>query len=104
MTDILTRSARGRPCMIRVPGYCSGDPETVVLCHLRLSGLSGMGLKCDSLLAAFGCHACHEVCDGRVQSPFTYAERRLMLLEGIARTQTIWLAEGLITINKRRAA
>ena len=29
------KEARGRDCQIRIPGVCSGDPSTVVLCHLE---------------------------------------------------------------------
>ena len=39
MTD-LTKIARDRECQIRVPGWCSFDPATVVLCHYRLSDIT----------------------------------------------------------------
>lgn len=95
----LRESARGRPCMVRSP-VCNGNPETTVLAHLRMAGISGMGLKAPDLLAAFACSACHDLCDGRIKSALTYDERRLLLLDGIARTQTVWLSEGLISIGE----
>lgn len=95
MTDLL-KLARGRKCEIRVPNYCCHDPETVVACHVRLVGLSGMGTKSDPIFCAYGCHRCHAVCDGQIKSEYSYDERRLMLLEGMVRTQAILVKEGKI--------
>lgn len=89
MTD-LRKLARGQPCMIRVPTVCNGNPDTTVLCHVRILGISGMGFKAPDVLATFGCSDCHAVCDGQQKSDFGPGERRLMLLEGMARTQN-WL-------------
>jgi hypothetical protein len=83
----LRKEAKDKPCLIRVPGVCCGDPARVCLCHVRLSGVSGIGLKSSDLLAAFGCDACHKVVDGQVLSEWDYPTRRLMLLEGMVRTQ-----------------
>lgn len=96
MTD-LRKDAKGQPCLIRVPRHCCGDPAKVVLCHARILGLSGMGLKSPDLLAAFGCMPCHQVVDGQVKSEFSYEERRLMLLEGVMRTQAQWIQRGVVT-------
>ena len=88
----LTKLARGMPCQIRVPTVCNGNPETTVACHVRLIGISGAGYKAPDLLIAFGCSSCHAVVDGQQTSSYDYGARRLMLLEGMARTQ-VWLAE-----------
>lgn len=79
----LRELARGKRCQIRLPG-CNHDPETTVLCHLRLIGISGMGHKAEDLLAAWGCSACHDLVDR--SSPLDYEKRRAALLEGVART------------------
>lgn len=94
----LRQLARGRDCTIRVPHVCAPGPdnETVVGCHVRLIGVSGAGLKSPNLFIAFGCFACHQVVDGHVPSEYSHKERRLMLLEGMVRTQEILLREGLI--------
>ncbi len=92
----LRKLAKGRDCLIRVPGYCCGDRETVVGCHVRLPGISGMGTKADDLFIAWGCHTCHAIVDGQQRSPFTAHERDLMLLEGMVRTQAVLLKEGAI--------
>jgi hypothetical protein len=89
----LRKQAKGRECLIRVPNHCLRGNETVVGCHVRMSGISGFGLKAPDLFIAWGCHACHDIVDGRRNSTFTYDERRLMLLEGMLRTQDVLVRE-----------
>lgn len=55
----LRQLAEGKPCMIRLPGICNHNTETTVLCHFRMNGISGMGLKAPDLLGAWGCSSCH---------------------------------------------
>jgi hypothetical protein len=87
----LRNVARDKPCMIRQPAVCNGNPETTVLCHLRMSGISGMGLKANDILAAWGCSACHSYVD-------THGiDGRTALLEGMARTQARLIEMGLLT-------
>lgn len=84
------KEARGRDCMIRVPGYCERGVETVVLCHYRLSGTAGIGIKPDDAQAAFGCGTCHSIVDGRRMIPeYNTFQLRLMHAEGCFRTQAI---------------
>jgi hypothetical protein len=100
----LTQLAKGRACQIRVPGDCA-PPDTTVLCHVRLSDVSGLGLKAPDWLGAFGCQRCHDIVDGRTATTYTYDERCLMLLEGTARTLVILVCEGIIYVpepNERR--
>jgi hypothetical protein len=93
----LRKLARGQDCLIRVPTVCNGNPDTVVLCHIRMIDLSGTGIKAPDVFATFGCSACHAVCDGQQKSEFSYSERRLLLLEGMLRYQ-LWLMEqGILT-------
>lgn len=92
----LRKLAEGKPCLIRVPGYCNGNWLTTVLCHLRMIGISGGGMKSPDVLGAHGCGSCHDVVDGKTKTEFTYDERRLMLLEGIARTQDWYVSEGIL--------
>ena len=95
MTD-LTKLARGEPCDIRVPGYCRGNPESVVCCHLRMPGISGYGLKAPDALAAHGCQPCHDVVDGRTPTEFTHDQCRAMLIEGVMRTQYKLIKRGVL--------
>lgn len=91
----LRKLAEGKSCLIRIPQFCVD--RNIVLCHLRMIGISGAGMKAPDLLAAYGCPVCHDICDSRVPSDFTYAEKRLFLLEGIARTQYWLISEGYLT-------
>lgn len=82
----LTKLARGRECLVRLPGICNHNPETTILAHYRLSGLCGVGLKPPDFLGAHCCSACHSACDGATRTQFTYGELRLALAEGVMRT------------------
>ena len=75
----LRKAARGRECQVRIPGVCNGNPETSVLAHIRLAA----------------CSACHDEIDRRTHFVDAgYAKE--CALEGMARTQVIWLKEGVI--------
>lgn len=82
----LRAEARGRGCMVRLPGVCNHNSETVVLAHVRLIGVSGMGMKADDLLGAWACSACHGVIDRRARTDMDLKEVRLAHLEGMVRT------------------
>jgi hypothetical protein len=86
----LRQYAKGQRCLIRVPLVCSFDPDKVVLCHARMSGISGMGLKAPDLLAAFGCAPCHEYVDAN------HEDSELLLLQGVMRTQALLIERNLI--------
>lgn len=86
----LREYAREKPCLIRVPATCCFDPARTVLCHVRMSGISGMNLKVPDLLAAFGCAPCHEYVDAN------HEDSRLLLLEGTIRTQAYLIERDLI--------
>lgn len=79
-------AARGKPCLVRVPGVCNHDPATTVLAHYRLAGYCGTGIKPPDTLAAYACSACHDAIDGRVRCGCTREELRLMHAEGVMRT------------------
>lgn len=83
----LRKLARGRACLVRLPG-CSGGGDDTVLAHYRLGGTCGMGLKPPDFLAAWCCDHCHAVVDGRIKPPngLTRESVRLALAEGVMRT------------------
>ncbi|MFT4465035.1 MAG: DUF1364 domain-containing protein [Sodalis sp. (in: enterobacteria)] len=88
----LRKEARGRECMVRLPGICGGDIETVVLAHYRMAGLCGTGMKPHDLFGAWTCSRCHNEIDRRTR--LTDAEyARLAHLEGVIRTQAVLLKE-----------
>ncbi len=50
--------ARGQDCLLNL-GCCNHDPETTVLCHIRLFGVAGMSVKPPDFLAFHACSECH---------------------------------------------
>ena len=93
----LRKEAKGRGCMVRLPGICNFNSETTVLAHIRLSGVSGMGMKSPDLIGAWACSACHDEIDGRTRkSGMTRDELRLAHYDGMVRTIVQLEKEGLI--------
>ena len=92
----LRKAARGRGCMVRLPGICNHNSETTVLAHVRLAGVSGMGLKADDLLGAWACSACHDAIDRRSHTNLDRDAVRLAHLEGMVRTIAQLRKEGLV--------
>lgn len=78
----LRQLARGQTCQIRLPGICNYNPETTVLAHYRLLGLSGMGFKNYDLIAAWACSNCHAYVDTHKDDSTCAA-----FAEGVFRTQ-----------------
>ena len=83
--------ARGRECMVRIPGICNHNPETVILAHL---GGAGMGSKRDDRIGAWCCSDCHDLIDGRRHTNYKRDLLQLWHLEGIIRTQEALISEG----------
>lgn len=93
----ITKAARGRECLIRVPGVCIDNPETVIAAHYRSISLgAGTGFKNDDWFSAHSCAACHDAVDGRRPTLFTHDELRLMHAEGVFRTQLVLIDAGVI--------
>lgn len=72
--------------MIRLEGICDHNPETTVLAHIRMPGISGMGIKADDLLGAWACSSCHDAVDRRSHTDLDRDYVRLAHLEGMVRT------------------
>lgn len=90
--------ARGKQCMVRLPG-CDGGGKTTVLAHYRLAGYSGTGMKPpDFPFAALACAHCHNLIDRRVDSGHDQKVLRLAHAEGCLRTHDRMLKEGVIEI------
>ena len=83
--------------MVRLSGICNFNSETVVLAHIRVVGVSGMGMKSPDLVGAWACSACHDELDGRThKSGMSRDELRLAHFEGMARTIAQLDKEGLV--------
>jgi hypothetical protein len=85
----LRKLAKGKPCQVRIAGVCNHNSETTVLAHLRLAGISGMGIKAPDWFGAWACSACHAHVDAHHD-----AETKNDFYEGIFRTQAALLKEG----------
>lgn len=83
----LRHEAQGRDCQVRLP-CCNGNPDTVVLAHFRLMGISGMGFKPPDEIASWTCSACHLAVDTDKS-----AEVQLAFAHGVFRTQAQLLRE-----------
>ena len=95
----LRESARGQPCLVRLPGICNHDPATTVLAHYRMVGISGAGMKAPDLLGAFACSDCHDYVDSRrISANLSRDQVKLAHLEGVMRTQAYWITEGYVTL------
>jgi hypothetical protein len=57
----LRKLARGKPCMVRIPGVCNHNPETTVLAHIRRGGVAGVGQKPPDTCGVWACSNCHAV-------------------------------------------
>lgn len=90
MTD-LRKKARGRGCQVRLPEVCNHNSETVVLAHVRLSGISGYGLKSPDILGAWACSNCHAYADSHHDDATNAA-----FAEGVYRTLNILWREGVL--------
>lgn len=86
---VLRKLARGKECQVRIPSVCNRDSATTVLAHLRLSGLSGIGLKAADIFGAYCCSACHAHVDSHHDD-----STKIAFYQGIFRTQAKLLKEG----------
>lgn len=77
----LRKEAQGKPCYLRI-GQCASD-ETVVLCHLRIGGIAGVGQKPPDICAVPGCESCHSILDGRTRTILSKAELHAIALRGL---------------------
>lgn len=57
--------ARGRECLLRIPGVCHGGTETTVAAHSNWAchGGKGMGRKASDAYTVFSCVSCHSWLD-----------------------------------------
>jgi hypothetical protein len=87
----LRELARGQRCQVRIPGVCVSHPETVVLAHFRMIGVSGLGLKPPDLLGAHACSACHSYVDTHHDD-----ETQLAFAKGVFRTQAWYVKQNIV--------
>lgn len=93
----LRKLAYGEPCDVRLP-VCNNDPATTVLAHVRIIGVSGMGIKAPDFLGAHACAACHDVYDRRVPTELEREFVELAFLRGMVRTQAKLIRTGKVSL------
>lgn len=91
-------AAKGEACTLAIPGICNGDPETTVLAHLPDES-HGMSLKSVDVSSCFGCHACHDAIDDRMQPVLTNEEREWYMRRAQTRTWKRLVALGVVLIK-----
>ena len=91
------KSAKGKPCTVRIPGACNFNPETTVIAHVN-SIRFGKGVGIKSAFGAFCCSSCHDVLDGRVPPTYTKDKLALMHYEGVLETLMTMEKEGLVKL------
>lgn len=91
----LREAARDKSCKVRVPGICSMEKDKTVGAHLNGAGL---GVKHHDIFIADACHECHAWLDGGYAKYVNRAERDLIHMEAIIRTQNARLKEDLIKV------
>jgi len=98
----LRELAKGQDCLVRIPGICKNDRDTVILAHINERSLvgAGMGQKVPDIFGSRCCSACHAEIDGRTKlSDYTRDELLIMHYQGMIRNINILLNEGLIKIE-----
>jgi hypothetical protein len=102
--SLITESARGEECQIRMPG-CSFNREQTVWAHANGSAAGkGIGMKSPDLLGAYACFNCHRVVDGQMKPPlgWTRDDVRLAFWEGHARSILKLMEKNLIVTERGR--
>lgn len=86
----LRQAAANQQCTLRLDG-CQWEPTC--LCHYRVGGVSGYGLKSPDTVAAIGCSHCHDLVDRR-SGNMTQDEIDAAFGRAMARTHKIWEQSG----------
>jgi len=95
--DKYTRSARGQECLVRTPN-CSHDKDQTILAHLNGAG---MAMKHLNIHACYSCYPCHDWVDHGYAKTHTKAERDLIHLDAIIRTQKKMVADGVLVLESK---
>lgn len=81
------QSARGESCMVKIPGVCNRNPETVVMAHSNKQRHGkGQGFKARDYYTALCCSSCHDAIDGRIHTHLSPADMDEFWQRGFERT------------------
>lgn len=83
--DALLQMAKGKPCMLLVPGVCNHRTDTTVACHENQN--KGMAIKASDEKSVWGCFACHTWYD---TGTAPRAQKRQAFMEAHLRQVLAW--------------
>ena len=92
--------ARGKPCMLEIPGVCNHDPATTVACHSnQIRHGHGKGIKAHDVFCAHLCADCHFWLDS---GPAPRAEKVQAFQDAFERTLLALFASGAVVVAGNR--
>lgn len=91
-------SARGKECLMNLPGCCGGTESTIWSHYRGEAGGKGLSLKADDLCGAYACTHCDAVYDGQKPRPagMDYDDVIVAWFEAHIRSIVILHADGVI--------
>lgn len=92
-------SARGKECLMHIPGVCTHDPSKTIWSHYRgLIGGKARGLKADDLCGCYACTDCDAVYDGQRKPPMgmNWDEVELAWFEAHIKSIVMLHADGIL--------
>lgn len=92
VSDPLREAAEGQDCALGMP-WCNHDPLTVVHCHIRAFGMSGVNQKPQDIHGYHGCSECHR---RELEAGFEDLMRAMMI------TQNRLIQAGIITVKGQK--
>ena len=93
----ILKAAQGEPCLVQIPGYCTGGgPDTVAAHSNSKDDGKSTGTKADDIFVAFCCSRCHDVLDLREKAPIALEVIRWYHDRAIKRTIRRLLDKGVI--------
>ena len=98
MNTKIRQSAKGEACTLNIAGVCNYNKETTVLCHFP-SEHNGIGTKSPDYCAGYGCSACHDAIDNRIDAGLTDYEREFYMQRSTVRTIGRLIDKGIISIK-----
>ena len=98
MSTLIRKSAKDEECTLNIAGVCNYNKGTVVLCHFP-SELAGIGTKSPDYCAGYGCSACHDAIDNRMDAGLTDYEREFYMRRSTIRTIGRLIEKGIIAIK-----
>lgn len=94
----IRESARGKECLMQLPGCCGGTESTIWSHYRGEAGGKGLSLKADDLCGAYACTNCDAIYDGQRKVPLgvTYGDVQRAWYDAHIRSLVILHSDGVI--------